>query len=97
MANAIVDLIRSVAPTIATALGDDLGPAGLRRNRHQSGAFLTQFRHLSPGGETGRHKGLKIPRRVIPSCRFDPCPGHHRSSMNSKLNVQFRNISLHSQ
>src|SRR2546427_1548568 len=31
---------------------------------------------FSPGGETGRHKGLKIPRRVIPSCRFDPCPGH---------------------
>jgi hypothetical protein len=30
MANAIVDLIRSVAPTIATALGDDAGPAGLR-------------------------------------------------------------------
>src|SRR5882757_2942885 len=46
-----------------------------------SSFFLTQSRHPSPGGETGRHKGLKIPRRVIPSCRFDPCPGHHRSKM----------------
>ena len=30
----------------------------------------------SPGGEIGRHKGLKIPRTKHP-CRFDPGPGHH--------------------
>jgi hypothetical protein len=29
-----------------------------------------------PGGETGRHKGLKIPRRVTPPCRFESGPGH---------------------
>ena len=28
-----------------------------------------------PGGEIGRHKGLKIPRTKHP-CRFDPGPGH---------------------
>ena len=30
----------------------------------------------SPGGETGIHKGLKIPRRPIPPCRFKSGPGH---------------------
>ena len=33
---------------------------------------------VSPGGETGRHKGLKIPRRRKPPCRFESGPGHHK-------------------
>ncbi len=28
-----------------------------------------------PGGEIGRRRGLKIPRRE--ACRFDSGPGHH--------------------
>ena len=28
-----------------------------------------------PGGEIGRRRGLKIPRRK--ACRFDSGPGHH--------------------
>ncbi len=30
-----------------------------------------------PGGEIGRHNGLKIRRGLIPSYRFDSGPGHH--------------------
>ena len=33
-------------------------------------------RRHRPGGEIGRHKGLKIPRSN--PCRFDSGPGHHR-------------------
>ena len=36
----------------------------------------TDNKNKCPGGEIGRHKGLKIPRTKHP-CRFDPGPGHH--------------------
>lgn len=32
--------------------------------------------HTCPGGEIGRRRGLKIPRRK--ACRFDSGPGHHK-------------------
>ena len=32
--------------------------------------------HFCPGGEIGRHRGLKIPRPLRP-CRFKSGPGHH--------------------
>ncbi len=31
--------------------------------------------NASPGGEIGRRRGLKIPRRKV--CRFESDPGHH--------------------
>ena len=35
----------------------------------------SQLRIQSPGGEIGRLRGLKIPRRK--ACRFESGPGHH--------------------
>lgn len=37
---------------------------------HYNGNFFT-----GPGGEIGRRRGLKIPRRKV--CRFESDPGHH--------------------
>ena len=39
----------------------------------------------SPDGEIGRHKGLKIPRRVIPPCRFESGSGHQRAGAGKRL------------
>ena len=39
-------------------------------------ASRPRFPHPSPGGEIGRHRGLKIPR-PLRSCRFKSGPGHH--------------------
>ncbi len=38
--------------------------------------YVYNSKSLSPGGEIGRRRGLKIPRRK--ACRFDSGPGHHR-------------------
>ncbi len=38
-----------------------------------------------PDGETGIHKGLKIPRRVNPPCRFEPGSGHHSEKVTLPL------------
>ena len=38
-------------------------------------AIICGFASCSPGGEIGRRRGLKIPRRK--ACRFDSGPGHH--------------------
>ena len=38
---------------------------------------------LCPGGEIGRHRGLKIPRSLR-SCRFKSGPGHH-SNINKNM------------
>ncbi|SCU87772.1 hypothetical protein CNECB9_4760005 [Cupriavidus necator] len=42
------------------------------------GSARRRFRRHTPcpGGETGRRRGLKIPRRK--ACRFESDPGHHR-------------------
>ena len=37
-------------------------------------ALMRTCRKTSPGGETGRRRGLKIPRRK--ACRFESGPGH---------------------
>src|SRR5438552_6856219 len=37
-----------------------------------------------PGGETGRHSGLKIRRCRKASCRFDSGPGHQRVSASPR-------------
>jgi hypothetical protein len=36
-----------------------------------------------PDGETGRHKGLKIPRRKV--CRFDSGSGHQYNYLKTSL------------
>ena len=48
------------------------------------------FEHIliSPDGEIGRHKGLKIPRSLR-SCRFDSGSGHHLSSQENSRNHRF--------
>ena len=52
-----------------------------RLDQFDSGSRLQRFTYsvleyaYCPGGEIGRHKGLKIPRPK-PACRFDSGPGH---------------------
>jgi 3'-phosphoadenosine 5'-phosphosulfate sulfotransferase (PAPS reductase)/FAD synthetase len=41
-----------------------------------AGSIPASASKICPGGETGRRKGLKIPRVNNP-CRFDSGPGHH--------------------
>ena len=38
---------------------------------------MQRSRHTCPGGETGRHSGLKIRRTLIGPCRFESGPGHY--------------------
>ena len=44
---------------------------------------------IRPGGETGRHKGLKIPRRRKPPCRFESSPGHHNANFSFRMRGEF--------
>ena len=48
----------------------DCAPGSNRRRRDPSRIASC------PGGETGIHKGLKIPRRLTAPCRFKSGPGH---------------------
>ena len=41
----------------------------------------------SPGGEIGRHRGLKIPRSLR-ACRFKSGPGHHIQYSNRFKSIQ---------
>ena len=49
-------------------------PAGCRCYRKR---LRPSWQQPCPGGETGRRRGLKIPRRE--ACRFESDPGHHLS------------------
>ncbi len=59
-----------------------------RKTRVQCGS------HLRPDGETGRHSGLKIRRRVMPSCRFDSGSGHHELNMLFRYIYKLRQLRL---
>ena len=45
-----------------------------------------------PGGEIGRRRGLKIPRRKV--CRFESDPGHHKKPLISGYFFSCRKLIL---
>ena len=55
---------------------------------------LTKRRRHCPGGETGRHSGLKIRGRLTASCRFESGPGHQKaivtSGVHTTVHVSYR-------
>jgi hypothetical protein len=54
------------------------------RQKFKSSAIL-QDSTRCPGGEIGRRRGLKIPRRK--ACRFDSGPGHQRKSTHISVTL----------
>src|SRR3989344_3874087 len=72
---------RRIIDSAGLSLTDPAGllPSSLPRTTLPRAALslapIGGFTNSSPGGEIGRRRGLKTPRRK--ACRFDSGPGHH--------------------
>ena len=61
----------------------------LRCRRCPSPLTRTARIAIRPGGETRRHKGLKIPRRRKPPCRFESGPEHNNANFSFRMRGEF--------